>query len=708
MSLEVSKVERSIGGKTFSIETGKLAKQASGAVLVRYEDTVVLSTVVSADPRSGIDFFPLTVDYREKTAAAGKFPGGFMKREGRPTTKEILTMRMIDRPCRPSFPKGFRDEVQLQNLVLSADEDNDPDILAMVGASAALSISNIPFNGPLAAVRVGYVDNEFIVNPTYSQLEKSTLDMVLGGHREAVNMIEVTANELSEETIQEAIEFGHKTIIEICDMVTELTDKCGQEKTEFIVPDTSELVGRLEEKIGADYKEARQLQGKQERHQAIGDLFDKFKEELWGDTPPEESDYSAELVAMAIEDFEEKAIRAEILGGRRSGGRAADEIREISGEVSLLPRTHGSALFSRGETQCLVSTTLGTVSDEQSVDGIRNEYRQKFMLHYNFPPFCVGEARRIMGPGRREIGHGALAERSLAPVIPVDGSFPYTIKLVSEILESNGSSSMATVCAGTLAMMDAGVPILRPVAGISIGMVSDENQQILLTDILGEEDHYGDMDFKIAGTQNGITGIQLDLKSRGISSELIRQSFERGKQARMSILKSMLSVIDRPRTTLSDYAPKIAMVKIPEDMIGKIIGPSGRDIKRIQEDTETKIDIEENGNVTISSYSRNGHLRAREIIQAIVEPVRIGKVYFGKVVSAKDFGVFVEIAPGKEGLCHISELSNQFVQSVDDICKVGDNMDFKVIAVDEQGRIKLSHKATMQDKTHPQESPVDA
>ena len=708
MSLEVSKVERTIGGRTFSIETGKLAKQASGAVLVQYGDTVVLSTVVSADPRSGIDFFPLTVDYREKTAAAGKFPGGFMKREGRPTTKEILTMRMIDRPCRPSFPKGFRDEVQLQNLVLSADEDNDPDILAMVGASAALSISNIPFNGPLAAVRIGYVDNEFIVNPTYSQVDKSTLDMALGGHSEAVNMIEVTANELSEETLLEAIEFGHKVIIEICEMVTELTEKCGKEKTEFIVPDTSELVGRLEEKIGSAYIEARQLKGKQERYQALGDLFDTFKKELWGDTPPEESDYSAELVAMAIEDFEEKSIRAEMLAGRRSAGRAANEIRDLSGEVSLLPRTHGSALFSRGETQCLMSTTLGTVSDEQSVDGIRSEYRQKFMLHYNFPPFCVGEARRIMGPGRREIGHGALAERSLAPVIPVDGSFPYTIKLVSEILESNGSSSMATVCAGTLAMMDAGVPILRPVAGISIGMVSDENQQLLLTDILGEEDHYGDMDFKIAGTQNGITGIQLDLKTRGISSELIRKSFEQGKEARMNILKAMLSVIDRPRTTLSDHAPKIAMVKIPVEMIGKIIGPSGRDIKRIQEDTETKVDIEENGTVTISGYTRDGHIRAKEIIQAIVEPVRIGKVYYGKVVSAKDFGVFVEIAPGKEGLCHISELSNQFVQSVDDICKVGDNMDFKVIAVDEQGRIKLSHKAALQDKEQRQESPVDA
>ncbi|MCH9023619.1 MAG: polyribonucleotide nucleotidyltransferase, partial [Planctomycetes bacterium] len=470
----------------------------------------------------------------------------------------------------------------------------------------------------------------------------------------------------------------------------------------------SELVGRLEEKIGSAYIEARQLKGKQERYQALGDLFDTFKKELWGDTPPEESDYSAELVAMAIEDFEEKAIRAEILAGRRSAGRAANEIRDLSGEVSLLPRTHGSALFSRGETQCLVSTTLGTVSDEQSVDGIRSEYRQKFMLHYNFPPFCVGEARRIMGPGRREIGHGALAERSLAPVIPVDGSFPYTIKLVSEILESNGSSSMATVCAGTLAMMDAGVPILRPVAGISIGMVSDENQQLLLTDILGEEDHYGDMDFKIAGTQNGITGIQLDLKTRGISSELIRKSFEQGKEARMNILKAMLSVIDRPRTVLSDHAPKIAMVKIPVEMIGKIIGPSGRDIKRIQEDTETKVDIEENGTVTISGYTRDGHIRAKEIIQAIVEPVRIGKVYYGKVVSAKDFGVFVEIAPGKEGLCHISELSNQFVQSVDDICKVGDNMDFKVIAVDEQGRIKLSHKAALQDKEQRQESPVDA
>ena len=702
---EVVRVSKMIAGRELILETGKLAKQASAAVVVTYGETMVLTTVVGADPRPGIDFFPLTVDYREKTAAAGKFPGGFIKRDGRPTNKEILTMRMIDRPCRPAFPKGYFDEVQIQAMVLSYDGENDSAILAMIGAFAALAISDIPFNGPLASVRVGRVDDEFVINPTNEQTQKSTLEMVLGGHKDAVNMIEVMASELSEEVVAEAIELGHKTIIEICAMIDELTSRAGQPKQPFTVPDTTELVNLLENRIGQAYRDARRLETKKERHTTIKDLFDPIKEELC----PEEGEgqYTPELVRIAIEDFEESVVRQEILSGQRSAGRPYDQLREISAEVGLLPRTHGSALFTRGETQSVVTATLGTIKDEQIVENLQDEYRQKFMLHYNFPPFCVGEARRIMGPGRRELGHGTLAEKSLKPVIPDPDDFPYTIKLVSDILESNGSSSMASVCGGTLAMMDAGVPIKHPVAGISIGMVSDENQTILLTDILGEEDHYGDMDFKVAGTQHGITGIQLDLKTRGISTDIIRQAFERAKTARMEILKSMLSAIDAPRSELSDYAPRITSIMIPVDMIGKIIGPGGKDIKRTQEVTGANIEIEEDGTVTISCVGGTGHLKAKEIIRSMVEPVKIGRIYTGKVVATKDFGAFVEIAPGKEGLCHISELDNKYISSVDDVCKTGDEMICKVIAVDEQGRIKLSRKAALTEEK-PEEATADA
>ncbi|MBN1437264.1 MAG: polyribonucleotide nucleotidyltransferase [Sedimentisphaerales bacterium] len=693
----VKKVERQIAGRILSIETGKIAKQASGAVVVRYGDTVVLATAVGDKPREGIDFFPLTVDYREKTSAAGKFPGGFIKREGRPTTKEILTMRMIDRPIRPMFPKGFRDEVQLQVMVLSADQENDPDILAMIGCSAALSISDIPFEGPMAAVRICQVNGELVLNPLQDEVSNSTMEMVLGGHVQDVNMIEVGAEEVSEEVVADAIEMGHKVIVEICEMISELTAECGKEKYAYEVPDTSELIKMLEDKVGSAYVEARKVTGKRDRADRIKELFDAFVAEICPEDDPEPK-YSTELVRMAIEDFEEKVIRADILAANRAGGRAYDELRELSGEVAVLPRTHGSAIFTRGETQALVTTTLGTGDDEQKVDGLlKEEYSQKFMLHYNFPPFCVGECRRIMGPGRREIGHGALAERCLKGVVPDAKDFPYTIRLVSDIMESNGSSSMASVCAGTLAMMDAGIPIKRPVAGISIGMVSDGDRYELLTDILGEEDHYGDMDFKVAGTQNGVTGIQLDLKARGLPLQIIRESMERAKKARMKILQVLLSVISEPRADLSTYAPKITSIKIPVDMIGKIIGPGGKEIRNLEAQTGTNIEIEEDGTVNISCVGGDGHLKCKEMIRLMTEPVKIGATYDGKVVSVKDFGVFVAIAPGQEGLCHISELADKYVDNVSDVCKMGDEMPFKVIAIDEQGRIKLSRKAALQE-----------
>ncbi|MBN1765290.1 MAG: polyribonucleotide nucleotidyltransferase [Sedimentisphaerales bacterium] len=693
----VKKVERQIAGRMLSIETGKLAKQANGAVVVRYGDTVILATVVRAEPREGIDFFPLSVDYREKTSAAGKFPGGFIKREGRPTNKEILTMRMIDRPIRPLFPKGYRDEVQIQVMVWSADQQNDPDILSMIGSSAALAISDIPFEGPIAAVRIGRVNDEFIINPTHQELDKSSLNLTLSGHRESVNMIEVAAKELSEDIISEAIEFGHKTVIEVCDMISELAADCGKEKKEFTPPDISELMQILEERLDEPFRQARVLPTKQERYEKTTTLFNDFINEMCPEDGEEK--YPRELVNMAIADFCEKITRDDLMKCKRADGRGFNDIRTLSGEVGMLPRTHGSGMFTRGETQCLVTVTLGTIADSQRVDGLIEEYTKRFMLHYNFPPFCVGEVRRIMGPSRRDIGHGALAEKSLEQVMPVLEDFPYTVRLVSDILESNGSSSMATVCAGTLALMDAGVPIIRPVAGISIGMVSDEqNNYQLLSDILGEEDHYGDMDFKVAGTQRGITGIQLDLKARGISFERIRETLSRARNARIEILKMILSIIDQPRKSLSAYAPKLLSLTIPVDMIGKIIGPGGREIKRIQEETGSTIEIEDDGTVFISSFDSDGHLKAKQIIELMTRPLQIGTSVDGKVVSIKDFGAFIEYAPGMEGLCHISELSDKYVKSVEDVCSLGDTMKFKVIAIDEQGRIKLSRKAAMKEE----------
>ena len=693
----VHKVEREINGRTLSIETGKLARQADGAVLVRYAETVVLVTVVRAAPREGIDFFPLTVDYREKTYAAGKFPGGFYKREGRPTTKEVLTMRMIDRPIRPLFPTGFMDEVQIQAMVLSADQENDPDILAMVGASAALVISSLPFEGPTFAVRIARVDGNLVVSPTHAELERSDMDLLAAGHADAINMIEVGALEVPESVVADALALAFEQIRAGCEMIQELARQCAKPKVWDSKPIDPQLVTKIEQRAAQELRERRRIPGKLDRKKAVEELYDQVLNEF---SPPDADDppYARSDVYNALHTLEEKVFTQELLSTRvRSDGRGPDDIRPISCEVGVLPRTHGSAIFTRGETQALVVTTLGTVGDEQIIDGLIEEYSKKFMLHYNFPPFCTGEVKRIGSPSRREIGHGALAERSLESILPSPDKFPYTIRLVSDILESNGSSSMASVCGGTLSLMDAGVPIRQPVAGISIGMVHDDTQEVLLVDILGEEDHFGDMDFKVAGTQRGITGVQLDLKTRGLKQELIPQILQKAKEARMKILREILSVLPRPRATISDYAPRILTIKINPDKIGKVIGPGGKGIKQIEAETGATVEIEDDGTVVISCVGMEGAEAARAMVERVAEDVKIGRIYKGRVTSVKEFGAFVEILPGQDGLCHVSELDKEYVRSVNEVCKIGDELEVKVIAIDDQGRVKLSRKAALRE-----------
>jgi len=713
--LNVHKVEREIGGRTLSIETGKIAKQADGAVVVRYADTIVLVSAVSAPPRSeDIDFFPLSVDYREKHSAAGKFPGGFIKREGRPSTKEILTARMIDRPIRPLFPEGYRQEVQIVARVLSADRENDPDILAMIGASAALTISKIPFLGPIAACRFGRINGEFVVNPTYKQLSEGDLNLLLGGRKEAMNMIEVGAKELSEKTIADAVAEAQKTVAELCEMIEELREKAGVQK-EIPEPPQSDaaLYSKIDSQIADKLYELKQITAKEPSNTAVNELFEQIiseycsqEYELASQAGQQKQTNLTELnqpradksmVKRILDKIEEKVVRKLLLDGKRPDGRAFDEIRPIECEVGILPRTHGSALFSRGETQALVSVTLGTVRDAQIIDGLLDEYLQNFTFHYNFPPFSVGEVRPIRGPGRREIGHGSLAERALEQVRPPDDEFAYTVRVMSDITESNGSSSMASACGGSLALMDAGVPIKRAVAGISIGMISDENGQYhLLTDILGEEDHFGEMDFKVAGTTEGITAIQLDIKASGLEHNIMVEALERARHVRLKILDIMTKAISKPRTQLSKYAPKLLSMEIDPELIGKVIGPGGAMIKSIQEDTDSRIEIEEDGTIYISCLGGDGHLKAKEIIESMTQPPEVGRIYEkSKVVSVKNFGVFVEITPGVEGLCHISELSDGFVRTTEEVCKVGDEIPVKLIAIDEQGRLKLSRRAAL-------------
>jgi polyribonucleotide nucleotidyltransferase len=695
--VQASRIETPLGANSLILETGKLAKQAHGAVLVRYGDTVTLVTAVEGEADEGRDFFPLVVDYREKTYAAGKFPGGFIKREGRPTTKEILTSRLIDRPIRPLFPAGYFREVQIMSVVLSADKENDPDILSMIGASAALHVSPIPFQGPTAAVRIGRIGNELIVMPSHSQLEESDLDLIVSGTRDAITMIEGFARELSEENMLQAIMFGHRYVVKVVEAIETLRQQAGlgpKEPPAAVAPNP--LIEIFRKRFYDEMRERKQTSGKHNRADQIRELKEKIAAEFLPENG--EPAHTPEQVGAAFGALEEKVVRDLILEGKRIDGRTTRQLRPIHCEVGVLPRTHGSAIFARGETQALVTTTLGTVSDEQRVDGLGEEYSKKFMLDYNFPPFSVGECRPIRGPGRREIGHGALAERSLKAVIPGPDKFPYTIRVVSDILESNGSSSMASVCGGTLSLMDAGVPISDPVAGISIGLVKDGDRFTLLTDIMGDEDHFGDMDFKVAGTGRGVTGIQLDLKIDGINDEIIRATLDQARDARREILKHMLTTLRQPRTGISQWAPRLITVRINPEKIGLLIGPGGKTIKSIQESTGAKIDIDDDGTVFISHMDAAGAEEAKSKVEALTEEVKVGKVYEGKVTSVKDFGAFIEILPGRDGLCHISELDDKYVDKVENVVKVGDKLKVKVIAIDDQDRVKLSRKALLREQ----------
>ena len=694
--METIKVEKRIGQHILSIETGGLAKQAAGSCLIRYNDTVVLVAVATGEPRAGIDFFPLTCDYRERTAAAGKFPGGFLKREGRPTTKETLTARLIDRPIRPLFPKWFNDEVQVQAFVVSSDKQTDGDVLAMNGASAALCVSPLPFLGPCATVRMGHIEGKFVPFPSHDELEESDLDLIVSGTKDAVAMIEGFAREMPEDLMAEAILESHKVIIGLCELQEELQAKVNTGKTEYEIPEPDKLIDQLADKYYDRFKAAKQTDGKQARADAVSALKAEVVAEMIPD--PDAADaLCPQRFKKTWHDLEARVIRDLILAGTRPDGRDGTTLRPIECHVDVLPRVHGSAIFQRGETQSLCTITLGTSRDQQRVDGLFEEYSKKFMLDYNFPSFSVGECRPIRGPGRREIGHGALAERSVNPVLPDPEVFPYTIRVISDILESNGSSSMASVCGATLGLMAAGVPITNPVAGISVGLVKEDDKWILLTDILGDEDHFGDMDFKIAGTQNGITGIQLDLKIEGISEEIIRATLTQSREARMEILRLMLTTIPKPKEDISGWAPRLLRTKINPEKIGMLIGPGGKNIRSLQESTGTVVEVDDDGVVTIASNNAEDGNEALAQVEAITASVQIGRIYKGKVSSVKDFGAFIEILPGRDGLCHISELSNDYVSSVTDICNVGDEIEVKVIAVDEQDRIKLSRKAAEQE-----------
>jgi polyribonucleotide nucleotidyltransferase len=712
--MQAIRVERQIGGRTLAIETGTYAKLAGGSVTVQYGDTVVFGAVARANPREGIDFFPLQVDYRERRAAAGKFPGGFMKREGRPTTKEILTARLIDRPLRPLFPKGFKDEVQIQLNVLAFDGENDPDIFAGIVASASVAISDIPFLTPTAHVRVGRIDGKLVLNPTVEQLEYSDFDLVVAGTKHYVNMIELGGREAKEDDVADAIEFGHKAVVEIVGMIEELQSKAGHPKVGEIKQPDPALVDAIRSKVTDKIREVKGKPGKHDRADAIAQILNDVIVEL---APPVTDPNASYLSIIAAKEkqkqiraifveVEEQVTREAILSGVRPDGRDYHTIRTINTAVNVLPRVHGSAVFTRGETQAMCTVTLGTSSDEQLVDGLIDEYSQKFMLHYNFPSFSVGEVRPIRGPGRREIGHGALAERSLIAVLPGIEVFPYTVRIISDILESNGSSSMASSCGGCLALMDAGVPITRPVAGISIGLVKEGDRTALLTDIIGEEDHFGDMDFKVCGTSEGITAIQLDIKTEGIDYKVIRDTLHRAREARLVILEKMAATLPAPRPEISKYAPRLLTVKIDPEKIGKLIGPGGKNIKRLQEETGANIDIEDDGTVFISSVDQASAEKARDLVEAITAEVKVGKIYAGRVVSIKDFGAFVEIAPETDGLCHVSEISDRYVQNVNDILKIGDEVRVKVLLIDDQGRIKLSRKAAMKEEGNSDPEPV--
>jgi len=681
-----------LGGRTLSIEVGKVAKQASGATWVQYGETVVLNAAVASKDPIDKDFFPLSVEYREKTYAAGKIPGGFFKREGRPTEKEILSSRLIDRPLRPLFPDGYRNEIQIMSTVLSSDQANDSDILGVTGASAALMVSDIPFPEPVSAVRVGFVGGQLVLNPTFAELAESELDLVVAATDSNIVMVEAGAREVSETTIVEALEFAHVAIRKINQLQHELKARVGKPKREFPLPKRNEALDRqIAETYRDRLQKANRISEKLERQAAL-DALKVEAIELFEGTHPG----SAKDVRRMLGELEERAVRETIVKEKkRPDGRGFDEMRQVTCEVGVLPRTHGSALFTRGQTQALVVATLGTKVDEQRVEELEGQSWKSYMLHYNFPPYSVGEVRPFRGPGRREIGHGALAERSIESLIPSDVDFPYTIRIVSDILESNGSSSMATVCGGSLSLMDSGVPIKTHVAGVAMGLVKEGSDFAILTDIQGVEDHLGDMDFKVAGTRNGITALQMDIKISGVSYALMAEALEKARRARMNLLDIMDATISAPRTELSPYAPRIYIMMIDPDKIREVIGPGGKMIKKISAETGTQIDIEDTGEIRIAAFSGADGDRAREIIRSITEDPEIGRVYQGTVRRVVPFGAFVEISPGKDGLVHISELETKRVERVEDVINEGDTVLVKVIGIDREGKIKLSRKQAL-------------
>ena len=693
---DTTSVTVTVGSQELTIEAGLLAQQAAGSVTVRMGDTILLSAVTCTnEPREGIDYFPMQVEYREKFYAAGRFPGGFFKREARPAEKEILTARLTDRPIRPLFPKHYRNDVQINNLLLSADGENDSDMLSIVAASASLTLSDIPFLGPIAGVRVGRVDGQFVINPTHSQRENSDLDMVIACTRELPIMMEGDAKEISEADLAAAMRLAHGECVKLIDAQLALRKKLGlpSKVIEPVATDTT-LLDAARDKAGDALTEALLIPGKLERQNKVDAIKQSLKASLEETLP----DMSKEQFRSTFDDLETEIVRRNVLEkGRRIDGRGSDELRQLYGQVGLLPRAHGSALFSRGETQVVGTVTLGTKSDIQFLDAVTGGDKEKrFVLHYNFPPYSVGEVGRLGSTNRREIGHGALAERSLAPILPED--FPYTVRIVSDVMGSNGSSSMASVCAATLALMDAGVPITKPVAGISIGLFADENKAELVTDIIGSEDHCGDMDFKVAGTRDGVTGFQVDLKMNGLSWDLVEKALEQARTARMKILDFMQSVLAQPRAEMAPHAPRIQQVKIPVDKIGELIGPGGKNIRRITDLSGAQIDIEDDGTVSIFAVNDESMQVALREVESITAEAEEGKLYEGTVTGVKEFGAFVEILPGRDGLVHISELADFRVNTVEDICKVGDRMTVMCIGVDDRGRVKLSRRAAMREK----------
>jgi polyribonucleotide nucleotidyltransferase len=695
------KLQIDFGGRPFSIETGKVAKQANGSVMVQYGETVVLVTAVTSEKkREGLDFIPLTVNYLEMTYAAGRIPGGFFKREGRPSDRETLISRFIDRPLRPLFPKGFQNEIQIIATVLSADQDNDPSILGMIGASSALSLSDIPFDGPIAGAKVGRIDGEFVLNPTHEELELSDIDLFVAGSEEAIIMVEGSAKEVKEEEILEAILFGHQSLKPVIALQKEMKSASGVPPREFELQKPEES---LYEKVSAiaqeRLKETFQITEKGKRREQLEEILQLTLQELGA-----EDESSEKMVKIAFEETFRKLVRKSILEKKqRIDGRRLSEIRPIFCEVGILPRTHGSALFTRGETQVLAVVTFGTSEDEQKINSLTGETYKSFMLHYNFPPFCTGEVAPLRSPSRREIGHGALAERAILPILPSGEQFPYTIRIVSEILESNGSSSMATVCGATLSLMDAGVPIKAPVAGIAMGLILEDEESAVLSDILGDEDHLGDMDFKVAGTSRGVTAIQMDIKVRGISKEIMRKVLEQAREGRFHILNKMSETISEPRKDLSRHAPRIVSLQVKQEKIRDVIGPGGKNIRAIIDQTGVKVDVEDSGLVKLASPNYEAIEKAIYMIKRLTQEVEVGAIYTGKVLRILGFGAIVELFPGTDGLVHISQLAEGHVKEVSDVLKEGDEVPVKVLDIDPQGRIRLSRKAALRETKQSEE-----